>query len=199
MLGLGFVSYRPLDRWPWHKTKRPGLGLSHKALSRSALPQVLLNHRIEPQLFPVNGTAVPDDITLRPYCDSPPCLNFVSAGGGALRRAVTRLKDHGPMPSPPVQHEHRDGEVVYRRSCLTGQISVIEHMRAQLQVIHVCDLCMLSNLRWLHPSLTLPRTPPKKHFEPCCRGFPNGTNFARVSRLNFRPEMAVLVRVKATN
>ena len=89
MLGLGFVSYRPLDRSPWHKTKRPGLGLSHKALSRSALPQVLLNHRIGPQLFRVNGTAVPDDITLRPYCDSPPCLNFVSAGGGALRRAVT--------------------------------------------------------------------------------------------------------------
>jgi hypothetical protein len=32
----------------WHKTKRPGLGLSHKALSRSALPQVLLNYRVVP-------------------------------------------------------------------------------------------------------------------------------------------------------
>ena len=53
-----------------HKTKRLGLGLSHKALSRSALPQVLLNHRIEPSLFRRNGTAVPDGITLRPYHDA---------------------------------------------------------------------------------------------------------------------------------
>src|ERR1035437_8372062 len=37
-------------RASWHKTKRPGLGSGRKALSRSALPQVLLNHRIEPQL-----------------------------------------------------------------------------------------------------------------------------------------------------
>jgi hypothetical protein len=49
-----------------NKTKRLGLDLSHKALSRSALPQVLLNHRIERQPFRVNGTAVPSDITLRP-------------------------------------------------------------------------------------------------------------------------------------
>jgi hypothetical protein len=48
------------------KTKRLGLGLSHKALSRSALPQVLLKYRIEPSLLRVNGTAVPDGITLRP-------------------------------------------------------------------------------------------------------------------------------------
>jgi hypothetical protein len=33
--------------------------LSHKALSRSALPQVLLNCRIELQRFGVNGTEVP--------------------------------------------------------------------------------------------------------------------------------------------
>ena len=52
---MGFKSARS----PWHKTKRLELGVSHKALSRSALPQVLLNHRIEPQLFRVNGTEVP--------------------------------------------------------------------------------------------------------------------------------------------
>jgi hypothetical protein len=41
-----------------NKTKRLGLDLSHKALSRSALPQVLLNSRIELQRFGVNGTEV---------------------------------------------------------------------------------------------------------------------------------------------
>ena len=45
--------------------------MSHKALSRSALPQVLLKYRIEPSLLRVNGTAVPSDITLRPYRYSP--------------------------------------------------------------------------------------------------------------------------------
>ena len=48
------------------KTKRPGLGLSHKALSRSPPPE-LLNRRLEPSRPCVNGTGVPDDITLRPY------------------------------------------------------------------------------------------------------------------------------------
>ena len=67
---------------PQHKTKRPGLGLSPKALHRSALPQVLLNHRIEPQLFRVNGTAVPSDITLRPYRDRPPRLNLYPLAAG---------------------------------------------------------------------------------------------------------------------
>jgi len=33
--------------------------LSHKALSRSALPQVLLNPRIEHPVVRVNGTEVP--------------------------------------------------------------------------------------------------------------------------------------------
>ena len=69
----------------WHKTKRPGLGLSHKALSRSALPRVLLNHRIEPQLFRVNGTEVPDDITLRPYRYNPPLLNLYPLAAGHFR------------------------------------------------------------------------------------------------------------------
>jgi hypothetical protein len=69
----------------WHKTKRPGLGLSHKALSRSALPQVLLKHRIEPSLLRVNGTEVPDDITLRPCWNSPPCLNLYRLVAGHLR------------------------------------------------------------------------------------------------------------------
>jgi hypothetical protein len=69
----------------WHKTKRPGLGLSQKALSRSALPRVLLNHRIKPQLFRVNGTEVPDDITLRPYRYSPPRLNLYPLAAGHFR------------------------------------------------------------------------------------------------------------------
>jgi hypothetical protein len=68
----------------WHKTKRPGLGLSHKALSRSALPQVLLNHRIEPKLFRVNGTEVPNDITLRPYRHSLLRLNLYPLAAGTL-------------------------------------------------------------------------------------------------------------------
>jgi hypothetical protein len=67
------------------KQKRLGLGLSHKALSRSALPQVLLNHRIEPQLFRVNGTAVPENITLRPYRDGPRRLNLYPLAAGRFR------------------------------------------------------------------------------------------------------------------
>jgi hypothetical protein len=54
-----------------NKTKRPGLGLSHKALSRSALPQVLLNPRIQPSPLPGNGTIVPDGITFRPLPRQP--------------------------------------------------------------------------------------------------------------------------------
>ena len=60
-----------LARSPWHKTKRPGLSLSHKALSRSALPQVLLNPRIQPSPLPGNGTIVPDGITFRPLPRQP--------------------------------------------------------------------------------------------------------------------------------
>jgi hypothetical protein len=52
-------------RASWHKTKRPGLGLSHKALSRSALPQVLLNYRVVPSQLVVNDTSVLDGITFR--------------------------------------------------------------------------------------------------------------------------------------
>ena len=68
------------------KTKRPGLSLSHKAFSRSALPQVLLNHRIERHLFRVNGTEVPDDITLGPYddcCNPGVCTQNLWPRGGA--------------------------------------------------------------------------------------------------------------------
>jgi hypothetical protein len=70
---------------PQQKTKRPGLGLSHKALSRSALPQVLLNHRLAPQQFRVNGTEVPDDITLRPYRDGSRRLNLYPLAAGQFR------------------------------------------------------------------------------------------------------------------
>src|SRR3984957_4731315 len=49
-----------------HKTKRPGL-IRVRSVCRSALPQVLLTHRIEQSLLGVNGTGVPDHVTLRPY------------------------------------------------------------------------------------------------------------------------------------
>jgi len=65
-----------------HKTKRLGLGLSHKALSRSALPQVLLNYRLEPSPFQGNGTAVQDGITLRPYHEGPLRLNLYPLAAG---------------------------------------------------------------------------------------------------------------------
>jgi hypothetical protein len=52
-------------RATWHKTKRPGLGLSHKALSRSALPQVLLDHRIKSSLLRVSGTEVPVSVHVK--------------------------------------------------------------------------------------------------------------------------------------
>jgi hypothetical protein len=68
-----------------HKTKRLGLGLSHKALSRSALPQVLLNHRIEPQLLRGNGTVVPEDITLRPLPRQPLRLKLYPLAAGQFR------------------------------------------------------------------------------------------------------------------
>jgi hypothetical protein len=80
----GGTEVTPVAGQVGNKTKRPGLGLSHKALSRSALPQVLLNHRIEPQLFRVNGT-VPNDITLRPYRYSPPRLNLYPLAAGHFR------------------------------------------------------------------------------------------------------------------
>jgi len=59
--------------------------LSHKALSRSALPQVLLNPRIEHPVVRVNGTEVPDDITLRPYRDGSRRLNLYPLAAGQFR------------------------------------------------------------------------------------------------------------------
>jgi hypothetical protein len=47
------------------QNKTLGLDLSHKALSRSALPKVLLNPRIEPQRFGVNGTEVPVSVHVK--------------------------------------------------------------------------------------------------------------------------------------
>jgi hypothetical protein len=79
-----WVSSCPLDWSPRHKTKRLGLNLSHKALSRSALPKVLLGHRIKPQSFRRNGTRVPCDITLRPSRDGPLCLNLNPLVAGTL-------------------------------------------------------------------------------------------------------------------
>jgi len=93
----------------WHKTKRPGLGLSHKALSRSALPQALLKHRIEPRLLLVNGTEVPDDITLRPYWDSPPCLNFCRLVAGHSTSGDKAQWVHGSMLLPSVQPSESSG------------------------------------------------------------------------------------------
>jgi hypothetical protein len=69
----------------WHKTKRPGLGLSHKAFSRSALLQVLLNDRIGAQLFQVNGTAVPYDITFRPFSNNYRWHNLYPLAVGQVR------------------------------------------------------------------------------------------------------------------
>jgi hypothetical protein len=85
-----------------HKTKRLGLSSSHKALRRSALPQVLLNYRIAPQLFEVNGTEVPNDITLRPYRYGFLSLTCIRWRQGT-QRAVTRLKFHWSRLLPPVQ------------------------------------------------------------------------------------------------
>jgi hypothetical protein len=67
------------------KQKRLGFDLSHKALSRSALPKVLLNPRVDFQLFRVNGTDVPNDITLRPYRYGPPRLNLYPLAAGQFR------------------------------------------------------------------------------------------------------------------
>jgi hypothetical protein len=78
----------------WHKTKRPGLGLSHKALSRSALPQVLLNYRVVPSLLVVNGTAVLDGITFRLFPTNFDGYRFGCAGGWALQIVVTRFNLH---------------------------------------------------------------------------------------------------------
>ena len=61
----GGTEVTPVTGQVGNKTKRLGLSSSHKALSRSALPQVLLNHRIEPSLLVVNGTEVPDDSHLK--------------------------------------------------------------------------------------------------------------------------------------
>ena len=67
------------------KTKRPELGLSHKAFSRSALLQVLLNDRIGAQLFQVNGTAVPYDITFRPFSNNYRWHNLYPLAVGQFR------------------------------------------------------------------------------------------------------------------
>jgi hypothetical protein len=58
-------------------------------------PQVLLSHRIEPELFPVNGTAVPEGITIRPFSTNFHGYRFGGAGGWALQRVVTRLNFTG--------------------------------------------------------------------------------------------------------
>ena len=54
-------------------------------------------------LYGVNGTAVPEGITFRPFSTNLHGYKFGRAGGWALQRVVTRLKNHGSMPSPPVQ------------------------------------------------------------------------------------------------
>ena len=55
----------------------------------------------------VNGTAVPECITFRPFSTNFDSYRFGGAGGWALQRVVTRLNDPGSTPSPPVQREYR--------------------------------------------------------------------------------------------
>ncbi len=56
-------------------------------------------------LYGGNGTAVPEGITYRPFSTNCDRCKFGGAGGRALQRVVTRLKNHGSTPSPPVQRE----------------------------------------------------------------------------------------------
>jgi hypothetical protein len=57
----------------------------------------------------VNGTAVPEGITFRSFSTNFHGYKFGRAGGWALQRVVTRLKNHGSMPSPPVQSSESPG------------------------------------------------------------------------------------------
>jgi hypothetical protein len=70
----------------------------------------------------VNGTAVPNGITFRPFSTNLDSYKFGRAGGWALQRVVTRLMDHGSTPSPPVQRECRT-HLLYGRFGLNRAIS----------------------------------------------------------------------------
>jgi hypothetical protein len=56
-----------------------------RSVCRSALPQVLLNYRVAPSPLRVNGTGVPDHVTLRPYHHSPLRLNVYPLAAGCFR------------------------------------------------------------------------------------------------------------------
>jgi len=67
-------------------------------------------------LFPVNGTAVLDGITFRPFSTNFDGYSFGGAGGWALQRAVTKLKVHWSMLRPPVQPEDSHAAPAVARS-----------------------------------------------------------------------------------
>jgi hypothetical protein len=81
----------------------------------------------------VNGTAVPKGITFRPFSTNFDGYKFGRAGGKALQRVVTRLKDHGSMPSPPVQTDFRKAPAIANldRGILSADLGQISHRPAR--------------------------------------------------------------------